>query len=229
MIRRLVPLLTFALFSHLLVAQEEPLQLAGKVEGNTYISANGAFRVTIPVLPELGGTIDDNENVVTFQDGFSVHATIASFPLTATLRLENEMSGRKEFLISFFKNQVQPDFKRRFPGMTLDAAVYLPSVQEGAMITYFQLPGGSMFNNRLFIPDGELPVAKRGALLFVKEEFIFIISVELAEKVFERTSYKKTVDEENDLLRARLLDLLGKVSFTMPKKGAKTAAPAETK
>jgi hypothetical protein len=61
-------------------AQSAPSDtLIGRIEGNSYVSPTGAFRVTVPVLPELGGRVVDTDNVVTFQDDFNVLCTIAAF------------------------------------------------------------------------------------------------------------------------------------------------------
>jgi hypothetical protein len=48
------------------------------------------------------------------------------------------------------------------------------------------------------IAGGPMPVAKRGNQLFVKNGHIFVISIELTERVLERTTYKKTAAEEDD-------------------------------
>ena len=59
-------------------------------------------------------------------------------------------------------------------------------------------------------------VAKRGNLCFVKSNCVFVVSTELSERVLERSTYHKTVEEENAILRQRLLDLVEKMQFTQP-------------
>lgn len=195
----------------------EPLALAGRVEGKRYVSPTGAYTVEIPVIPELGGTLLDTDNVVTFQDGLSVHASIACFAMDATQRWENETRGRRDYLAWFFTNFVQLDFAQRYPGSQAETAKFLPSVHGGALLAFNLLPGGSMFSDRIILATGEeAPVAKRGNLVFVKNEHVFILSIELAERVLDRTTWDKTPAEEDDLLRSRLLDLLSKMSFPTP-------------
>src|SRR5437764_450089 len=80
--------------------------LVGKIEGRTYISPTGQFKVTIPVLPELGGDVTDTPNVVTFQDDFNLHVSIAAFQQDATQRWEMSTRGLKDYLIYFFSNYV---------------------------------------------------------------------------------------------------------------------------
>ena len=199
--------------------------LAGKIEGRNYISPTGQFRVAIPVLPELGGDITDTPNVVTFQDDFNVHVTIAAFPQDATQRWELSTRGLKDYLIYFFSNFVLSDFKQAFEGVQIESAKFLPGMLEGSLLTYILVPGGTMFGDRvpqLGIGD-RIPVAKRGNLLFVRNGHIFVISMELAERVIEGRAYTKTVEEEDELLRNRLSDIAGKIQFAKPA----TPAPAK--
>lgn len=200
-----------------------PPQIYGKVEGGYYTSPTGLYKVKIPVLPELGGSISDTPNVVTFDDDFNTHISIGAFPLSRELKWEYETRGAKEFLIYFFANIVMPDFAARFPGAAMeDNGAYLPKFQDGSMMIFTLLPGGSVFAQRVTLGTTREPVvAKRGNLCFVKYNTVLVISTELAERVLERSTYHKTVEEENVVLRQRLLDIVGKMQFTAP--------PPETK
>src|SRR5215216_1078934 len=190
---------TLALFiaiSASLVCRAQSLH--GKVEGKTYVSPTGMFKVVIPVLPELGGDITDTPNVVTFQDDFNVHVSIAAFPQDATQRWELSTRGLKDYLIYFFSNFVLSDFKQTFEGVQIESAKFVPSMLEGSLLTYLLVPGGTMFSDRVpQLSADRVPVAKRGNLLFVRNGHIFVISTELAERVIEGRSYSKsTADEE---------------------------------
>ena len=212
-------LLCFTLLLIPLAAQTEaPDQLVGRIEGRTYVSPTGAFRVTIPVLPELGGRIVDTENVVTFQDDYNVLATIAAFPMDATLRWELSTRGQKDYLAYFFANFVMRDFQQTFRGAQAESAKYAPGIANGALLVYLLLPGGSMFAHKLsFIgADETVPDAKRGNLLVVRDGWTYVLSIELAERILERATYKKTTAEEDDILRQRLVELVGKIEFTKP-------------
>ncbi len=206
-------------------AQEAPAPtLAGRVEGKFYVSPTGVFRVAIPVLPELGGTITDTPNVVTFQDEFNTHVSIAAFPQDATQRWELSTRGLKDYLVYFFSNFVLPDFKQAFEGTQIESAKFSPSQLDGVLITNILLPGGSMFADKIpKFGEDKVPVAKRGNMLFVKNGHIFVVSTELAERVIEGKTYKKTTAEEDDILRQRLNDILDKIQFAKP-----PAAPAAT-
>ena len=65
------------------------------------------------------------------------------------------------------------------------------------------------------------PVAKRGNLLFVRNEHVYIVSMELAEKVLDRSTWDKKPPQEDEILTKRLLDLLAKISYTTPPKTTK--------
>ncbi len=188
--------------------------LRGRVEGTRYVSPTGEFSLTIPVLPELGGTISDTPNVVTFQDQFNLHASIACFPMDATQRWESETRGRRDYLVWFFGNFVQSDFAARFPGSQIESAKFFGTFLGGSLLVYNLLPGGSMFEHRIVVTSAEdRPVAKRGNLLFVHAEHVYVLSTELAERVTERHLYDKSVEEQNEILQRRLFDLVARMTF----------------
>jgi len=223
MIRHFLPLLSVLALGTSGVQAQQPEEAAppplyGTIVNGTYLSPTGVFKVQIPVLQELGGRITDTDSVVTFEDAFNVHISIAAFPQDASQRWEMSTRGTKDYLIYFFTNFVMPDFVQRFEGSKVESARYLPALQDGALLTYTLLPGGSMFVERATFgdPPDKPVVAKRGNILFVKYGHIFVVSTELAERVLERTTYKKTVAQEDELLRQRLLDLLAKMDFTKP-------------
>ena len=198
--------------------------LEGKIEGKSYVSPTGIFKVVIPVLPELGGDITDTPNVVTFQDDFNVHVSIAAFPQDATQRWELSTRGLKDYLIYFFSNFVLSDFKQSFEGVQIESAKFVPSLLDGALLTYLLVPGGTMFGDRVpQLSVDRVPVAKRGNLLFVRNGHIFVISTELAERVIEGRSYSKTTAEEDEILRNRLTEIVSKITFAKPP----AAAPAK--
>ncbi len=205
-------------------AQDPEMGLAGRISGRTYVSPTGAFSVSIPVLPELGGSVTDTPNVVTFQDQFSTHISIAAFPQDATQRWELGTRGLKDYLVYFFSTYVLADFKQAFPGAEIEnSAKFIPGMLDGVLITSLLLPGGSMFADKAprFSDDGPVPVAKRGNLLFVKNGHVFVISVELAERVTQGSAFKKTTAEEDEILRQRLVEIVGRIQFAKP-----PAAPA---
>ena len=191
--------------------------LLGRIDGKTYVSPTGQFRVQIPVLPELGGDVSDTPNVVTFQDDFNVYISIAAFQQDATQRWENSTRGAKDYLIYFFSNFVLADFKQNFNGVQIESAKFVPGTLDGSLLTYLLVPGGTMFPERVQQFGGDaVPVAKRGNLLFVRNGFVFVISIELAERVIEGKAYGKSTEEQDEILRKRLLEMVDRITFTAP-------------
>lgn len=205
-----------------LSAQDDGLYpgLRGRIEGRTYISPTGVFKVAIPVLPELGGRVSDTDNVVTFEDAFNTHVSIAAFQHDATQRWELSTRGMQDYLVYFFANFVIADFRQVFEGVRHEGAKYgpLPGLPDGALVAYLLIPGGTMFTRK--VPqvgrDGTPPVAKRGNLLFVKNGHTFVISIELAERVIEGKAYTKTTAEEDEILLQRLEGVVAKMQFAQP-------------
>lgn len=191
--------------------------LVGRMEGETYISPTGEFRIRAPVLPELGGTIEDSDSVVTFHDDFGTHLSIACFDLDATQRWELDTRGLRDYLLYFFTDIVLANFQSRFPGSQVESARFLPELFDGALIAYALLPGGSNFAEPSSVVDGGTPtavVAKRGSLLFVRHRHVYVVSLELAERATQRSTYNLTTAQENDQLSSRLTAAVGRMTFT---------------
>lgn len=192
--------------------------LNGRIEGKTYISATGTYRIMIPVLPELGGNVSDTPNVVIFRDSFNIHISIGTFPQDATQRWELSTRGLKDYLVYFFGTYVLPDFGQFSPDCRVESATFAPGIMDGSLITYLLLPGGSMFSDKHAILgiNETPPVAKRGNLLFVRNGYIYVVSTELAERVSEGGSYQKTTAQEDEILRQRLTEIVFKMEFARP-------------
>lgn len=191
--------------------------LVGRMDGESYISPTGQFRIRAPVLPELGGIITDTDNVVTFQDSFGTHISVACFPFDATQRWEHDTRGRRDYLLYFFTDIVMANFTARFPESRVESARYLPELHEGALIGYALLPGGSEFEQLSRVTDAPStnPVtAKRGTLLFVRDRHVYAISTELAERATQRSTYKLTREQEDEQLSARLAAIIERMTFT---------------
>ncbi len=218
-IRLLFSLLTGILTAWPLQAQEDQAEsLFGRVEQSVYYSASGLFAVPVPVIPDLGGRISDTSNVVTFSDQFTMHVSIAAYPLEANHLRELETRGRKDYLMRFFSDLILPEFRQNLPGTRVESARFIASVQGGSVLLYSLIPGGTMFPQRLvnFLADAPVPVAKRGNLLFIHGDTLYILSSELAERAIEGSCYTLTTPEEDELLRTRLLKIAQSMQFAPP-------------
>jgi hypothetical protein len=218
-----------ALLAAPLFAQEEADDLYGLIdENNHYTNPGGQYRIVIPVLAELNGTVNDTPAIATFRDPYGVHVVVACLPFEPELRTELTTRGRKDFLSWFYSRHIQTSYQQSFPGTTAESARYLPSVQDGSLLVMSLIPNGTAFADRVFIREGETPpVAKRGSLVFIKNDYIFIVTTELYERILKRDTFKKTTEEEDAILRGRLMDILGKMTFRdAPATSATSSTPA---
>jgi len=195
-------------------------RLYGSLEDGVYTAPGKTFQIKIPVLEELGGDIADTPNTVTFDDNSDVHINIGVFPLTPQLKAELDSRGIKNFLIYYFSTFILPDYGKAFPGARLEEdAFFTTKCQNGAIFLYLLLPGGSHFEQQTrFTPNIPIPpvVGKRGNVCFIRSGSVFIVSVELADRAIQRSTYNRPAAEENVILRKRLTDLLDKMSFPAP-------------
>ena len=195
----------------------QPTPLLGEVSDNQYHAPTGEYAINLPVQPDLGGTITDTREVVTFQDGISLHASIACFSLNSAQKREEQTRGRRDYLIWFFRNQVQTQFQKRFEQATTESARFIPEMLDGSLMAFSLLPGGSMFGERIPAPhDGSLPTAKRGNLLFLHHDHLYVVSLELAKLLLDESIGQLTDEEQNEILRQRLVDLIARITFKVP-------------
>ncbi len=195
-------------------------QLYGTLKRESYIAPGGFYTVSVPVLPELGGEITDTENVVTFDDSVSTHISLANFPLDISQKWDLGEKGLRDYLTGFFTTYVLSDFQTRFPGSTAESTLFIPELMDGSLMSFTLLPGGSVYSGQIHIPGAPAepaPIAKRGNLLFVHHERIYILSIELAERVTQKKFFNKTAEEENTILRERLILFTKRIHFPAPK------------
>lgn len=215
MLRSVLLLILLGISSPITTLAQSTPGLIGYVDDRTYVAPGGIYRVKVPVIPELGGTISDTANVVVFRDDYNVHVSIGAFPLDATQRWELATRGPKSYLPAYFAAFVMPDFERMYPGTHIESGVFQPNRLGGAVLCFTLMPGGSMFETQLptIAVGATPPIAKRGNLIFVQHGIVYVISIELTERVLEGGTYHKTAEEENSILRARLDAVVAGMEF----------------
>ena len=191
--------------------------LYGELENNRYHAPSGEYELTLPMQIETRGTVVDTPEVVTLQNDLGLHASVACFGLNLSLKRQDENLGRRDFLVGFFRDQVQPQFNQRFTGAKIESARFSPELLNGALFVYNLLPGGSMFGDRApSREDGSSPIAKRGNLLFLHNNHIYVLSMELSEKVLDPAAFTQDIEEQDAILQKRLIELVGRMSFRIP-------------
>jgi hypothetical protein len=224
---RCLPVLLVLALTAPLHAQEEIPGVLGVIDeaANTYTAPGGHFRISIPVLPELGGAIEDSLIVSDFRDDYGTHILVAHLPLTDAMRAELQKKDRKDFFTWFYGQQILPEYETAYPGAKIESARYFKSIGDGCLYVAINIPSGSAFRGLIFLKEGETePAAKRGSFLFLRNDRIFIVTTELYERVLKRDTFRKTPEEEDAILSDRLRAIVDKMSFPNP--AAKPSAPA---
>ncbi|HLP08352.1 MAG TPA: hypothetical protein VK178_09305 [Opitutaceae bacterium] len=189
-------------------------KLLGSIEEGRYHAPDDAFSVAVPVLHGEKTAIMDNGEIVVFKDKVATLLTIAAFRMPPIAKWEHETTEPREYLITFFRDNILRDYDREFPGSKIESARFLPGFQGGALVAFALLPGGSAFEpaaNRP--PTAPPPVAKRGHLVFVRDDRVFVVAIELAERVTGGDAYKLTAPEEDRVLFDRLITVLAATRF----------------
>lgn len=210
-----------ALQASMPMPEDDSTQLFDQQTGLPYYqSPSGIFKLPVPVLPELGGRVSDDTLFVHFMDSFTTHITVGVIEMDATFRWEHSIMEPKEFLLNVFNKIVMPQFKAACPTTKADTVLLYPKLKKGALYVGTLHPGNTQFMDRIafFGKDDNIPTGRRGTLLFSEGEYLFIISSELGERATERSMHTMSDQEENDLLRKRLLKLLKSMKIDTAKK-----------
>lgn len=204
-------------------APATPTKLLGRIADDRYHAPHDVYSVPVPVLQGEGATIMDNGEIVVFKDKVSTLLTIASFAMPAIAKWEYETTPPKDYLIAFFRDNVLRDYRLEFPDTTIESARFLPDAFGGIMVAFTLLPSGSAFTPAA--PTAPPSVAKRGHLVFVRDGRIFVIAVELAERVTAPQDYNLNQAQEDHVLFNRLVGVVTTMHFGPgPAPGAAAAA-----
>ncbi len=189
-------------------------RLLGTIEAGRYHAPDDAFSVAVPVLHGDNPSITDNGEIVVFRDQVATLLTIAAFRMPAIAKWEHETTEPREYLIAFFRDNILRDYNREFPGSQIESARFLPGFQGGALVAFALLPGGSAFAAPASGGAGATPpIAKRGHVVFVRDERIYVVAIELAERVTRGADFKLTMREEDRVLFDRLITVLAATRF----------------
>jgi hypothetical protein len=77
------------------------------------------------------------------------------------------------------------------------------------LLVYSLLPNGSMFTLDPAAPatPEAVPTAKRGSLLFIHKNHVFVVAIELAERITKRSRYNLSKETEDKVLQERLFKM----------------------
>ncbi|MBK8476900.1 MAG: hypothetical protein IPL39_11510 [Opitutaceae bacterium] len=186
-------------------------KLFGRISDGLYHAPSGAFSVPVPKLNGDSAVIMDTDTVAVFKDKTSVLVTIAAFPMPAFARWEYQTKGARDYLIAFFRDNILRDYTAEFPESRVENVKFLPEYHGGTLLAYTVMPGGSAFSLdpvAAALPGHAPGIAKRGHLVFVKNDLAFVLAVELAERVTQKSTYQVPAAEEDRVLLDRLVTIV---------------------
>ncbi len=205
-------------------------KLHGRIEAERYFAPGDLYSVPLPVFHGTDSAVMDTAEIVVFKDKVSTLLTIAAFKMPAYEKWRFEGMEPKEYLYEFFRDNILRDYRHEFPESSIESARYLPEVFAGAMVAFTRMPGGSAFASPPPAnPLAPAPVAKRGHLVFIRNGYIYVVAIELAERVTQPATYKLTTQEEDRLLFGRLATVLEALRFGPDIKPSTTAPSAADK
>ena len=200
-------------------AQPETPELCGQIDEGLYHAPSGAYAVPLPVLRGDAAVVMDTDTVVVFKDKLSVLVTIAAFPMPAFARWQHATQTPRDYLVAFFRDNILRDYTKEFPESRVETVKFLPEYHDGTLLVYTVMPGGSAFDLdpvSASLPGHAPGVAKRGHLVFVKNNFVFVLAIELAERVTKRSEFQLSTADEDRVLLERLVTVVTAMQIPAP-------------
>lgn len=146
----------------------------------TYYSPIGRFQLPVPVSSAMGGKTTEKKGSVSFIDDMCSLYRIDYGRLGEHEKRLFKKMGREKYLSSFFTNVYLDTFlRRRMPELKIDFEEYLGDEKSGILYAQLDAPKGSVCT---ISSDGAPPMrldAKRGIVVVVYGDRIFVITTEL--------------------------------------------------
>jgi hypothetical protein len=177
-----------------------------------YESPAGNFSVPVPVEPQKGGTIEEQEGVVGFSDDFGRLLRIDYYPISAEQADKLESLGQEDYLIAFLvDNYVEQAILRNIANSKVEYREYLEDVMEGSYFIVVDMPQGSTISVQKNNEDSFRLDALRGLLAFPMDDFLYVLS---CQRTFFEEEKLVSIEQEVEQLKDQLLDFLDTVEFT---------------
>ena len=177
--------------------------LQGKIEDTIYISAKGKFKVPIPVNKQWGGMIQDTPQAVSFTDDFGrLYRIECSNSETYKLQAIEKKSYLQEFLNGFYLPQTVFHYR---PSARIIEEYYIVDLLDGAYFCIVNIPEGSITVSSSDRKNYTQHEARRGLLLFIIKNRIYIVSSDVGEKLSK--------EDETRQIKKQLIDFTKTIIF----------------
>jgi hypothetical protein len=181
-------------------------------EGNRlwYESPEGNFSVPIPVDPQKGGKVEEEDGCVKFVDDFGTLLRIDYVPFTAVMDDQMEAVGDRTFLQGFLDNYVSEGILSYFSGSQVLHEGYLENVMAGSYFVVVDMPKGATIIKQEKDKSETRLDAYRGLLSFIDDGFLYVIS---SQRMFWDGEKSGTLATEVAKIKETILTFLDAIEF----------------
>jgi hypothetical protein len=175
-----------------------------------YESRAGNFTVAVPVDPEKGGKIDEQDGIVKFSDHFGRLVRIDYYPFSEKEVEKLESVGQEEYLRSTLADDyVAQTIIANVQHSKVEHTEYLED--EEAYFVVVDIPQGSTIAKQ---QNGEPSMrldALRGLMSFIVDDFLYIVS---CQRTIAEGEALDPMEQEIEGLKDQILDFIDTVEFT---------------
>ena len=199
------------IIEEVITAYSEEDEEVSDVDGELYESPEGYFTVPIPVDPQQGGKIDEQQGCVAFSDDFGVLLKIDYFPIAGEVAELVESVGEAAYLSSFLNNFIDGAILAKVPNSKL---LHTESLEdEEAYFAVVDMPAGATIS----VQDNLGPVTRmnayRGFLAFIAEDICYTVS---SQRIYQEADEQGSLESEVEVIMDKILDFIETIEFAGP-------------
>ena len=199
------------IIEEVITAYSEEDDEVSDVNGELYESPEGYFTVPIPVDPQQGGKIDEQEGSIGFSDDFGVLLKVDYFLIAGEVAELVESVGEAAYLSSFLNNFMDGTILAKFPNSKL---LHTQSLEdEEAYFAVVDIPAGATISvQKNFGPLTRLNTY-RGLLAFIAEDICYTVS---SQRIYENADELGSLESEVEEMMDKILEFIETIEFAGP-------------
>ena len=199
------------IIEEVITAYSEEDDEVSDVNGELYESPEGYFTVPIPVDPQQGGKIDEQEGSISFSDDFGILLKIDYFLIAGEVAELVESVGEAAYLSSFLNNFMDGTILAKFPNSKL---LHTQSLEdEEAYFAVVDIPAGATISvQKNFGPLTRLNTY-RGLLAFIAEDVCYTVS---SQRIYENADELGSLESEVEEMMDKILEFIETIEFAGP-------------
>ena len=184
------------------------------VQEGMHTHVSGLYQVPVPVEEFMGGKMMEQPYALIFTNDFGSLYRIENIGLPPEEQANLDEMGRDVYL-EYFLNEM---FMKQavlvsIPTATVDHKEYLPDRFGGALYARLNLPGGSILAEQINGSEAKRLDARRGTLIFLREQTLYIVGVGLMEIAVLDEPDEAELERRNGLLKTNTLEFADTIQF----------------